>query len=62
MNYLIVNNLLDRMPNLRTLHVSILGSIETNDNNKHNCLTNLTIRIENFISLEKLIPLFIQNG
>jgi len=54
------------MPNLRTRHVSILGSIETNDhnnqNNEYNCLTNLTIRIGNFISLEKLISLFIQNG
>jgi hypothetical protein len=66
-NILIVNKLVDRMPNLRSLYVSILESTQTNDhhiqqNNKHKCLTNLTIRIQDNVSLEQLIPLFDQNG
>jgi hypothetical protein len=69
-NISIVNNLLNRMPNLRSLYVSILESIPIDNNNDqyrkqnsgNHCLTNLTIRIHDSISLEELNPLFIQNG
>lgn len=67
-NIWMVNKLLDRMPNLRSLYVSILELEKNNDhhhiqqNNKHKCLTKLTIRIPDHISLEQLIPLLDQNG
>jgi hypothetical protein len=66
-NISIVNKLLDRMVNLRSFHVSILESTKINNhhiqqNNKHQYLTNLTIRIHDDISLEQLIPLFDQYG
>ncbi|CAF2408738.1 unnamed protein product [Rotaria sp. Silwood2] len=65
---LIVNNLLDRMPNLKSLHVSILQSFKTNDNknqymkqnHKNTSLINLNIRLHDLNLLEELIPLFIQ--
>ncbi|CAF0880615.1 unnamed protein product [Rotaria sordida] len=68
-NILIVNNLLNHMPNLKFLHVSILQSFKTNnnkdqymkENNRNNSLINLIIRIHDLNSLEELISLFIQN-
>jgi hypothetical protein len=69
-NILIVNNLLDRIPNLKSLRVSIVESSKTNDKNnqyikqngRNNCLTKLTVRIDGSISFEELIPLLDQNG
>ncbi|CAF1016769.1 unnamed protein product [Rotaria sp. Silwood1] len=68
-NISIVNNLLDRMPNLKSLHVSILQSFATNDNQYHNMkqnhknssLINLIIRLHDPKPLEELIPLLIKN-
>jgi hypothetical protein len=66
-NISIVNKLLDRMVNLRSLHISILESTHINNyyiehKNKHQCLTNLTIRYHDNIPLEELISLFYPNG
>jgi hypothetical protein len=69
-NIFIINHLLDRMPNLRSLYVSMLGPIHSEGNidqfrkpnDRHHCLTKLTIRIHDFISFEDLIPLFDQIG
>jgi hypothetical protein len=65
-NILIVNQLLDRMPNLISFYVSILESIQTNDNkaqymkqnNRNTCLTNLTLRIPYIKSRDELMLLF----
>jgi len=65
-NILIVNQLLDRMPNLISFYVSILESVETNDNkaqcmkqnNRNTCLTNLTLRIPYIKSRDELMLLF----
>lgn len=69
-NRLTVNNLLNRMANLKFLHVAILDPIKSTDkidqyikqNKRHSCLSNLIIHIHEFITLDELIPLFQQNG
>ena len=66
-NILTVSELIDRMPNLQSLYVSILESIQLNDyhserNNKHEHLTHVTIRLQSTISFEQLNPLFHQHG
>jgi hypothetical protein len=56
------------MPNLISLHVSILESVQTNDykdqytkpNNRNNCLNNLTLRLHDPVSTDELMPLFTQ--
>jgi hypothetical protein len=65
-NILIINSLLERMPNLSFLRVSILDRVKMNNINnryatkniKNNSLTNLNIRIRNLESPEELISLF----
>lgn len=66
-NILLVNELLDRMPNLQSLYVSLLESTSLDDhhiqsNNKHQHLTHVTIRLYSNTSLEQLSLLFHPHG
>lgn len=66
-NILDVNELLNRMPNLQSFYVSILGSIRLDDhyierNKKHQHLTHVTIRLQSNVSFEQLCPLFDAHG
>lgn len=62
-----VDQLLNRMPNLVSLHVSILSSISsmnfpTKNNPKHQSLTKLSIQFSTDIKFEELIILFLNHG
>lgn len=64
-NISVVNNLLDRMPNLKTLHVSVCESWEPNHTAvwhmkrvKHDPLKTLTIRLYESGTIEEYMPLF----
>ena len=69
-NVLIANRLLDRMPNLKYFHVSILDSLrpekersdQKNEIEVNRLLTHLIIRANGLASPEDLLPIFTRHG